>query len=186
MKKWIGVLFVLWWLQFPALWIHSDANYSTNLSWSTMTYYHFSPFRFDFYGSSLVSSVEIYLWTRDIWWLETFSFCTYSTTGCRWALLRRFYFILRYDSSYIIVSCSNAVCWSQRATNEKYFYFSILDDIEFYEEQIPFHLEELVTISESLQIFVFRVIWDRKLTGMNDTIPESQSVKQYWLLARNN
>ncbi|XP_039256080.2 ubiquitin-protein ligase E3B-like [Styela clava] len=42
---------------------------------------------------------------------------------------------------------------------------SILDDIEFYEEQIPFHLEELVTISESLKTFVFRIIWEHKLSN---------------------
>lgn len=47
---------------------------------------------------------------------------------------------------------------------------SILDDIEFYEEQIPFHLEELVTISESLRKFVFRIIWDQKMTDSNHHI----------------
>lgn len=37
---------------------------------------------------------------------------------------------------------------------------SILDDIEVYEEQISFKLEELVTISSFLNSFVFKMIWD--------------------------
>lgn len=36
----------------------------------------------------------------------------------------------------------------------------ILDDIEVYEEQISFKLEELVTISSFLNSFVFKMIWD--------------------------
>jgi len=42
------------------------------------------------------------------------------------------------------------------------FFFSdrILDDIEVYEEQISFKLEELVTISSFLNSFVFKMIWD--------------------------
>uniref|UniRef100_H2Z542 HECT-type E3 ubiquitin transferase n=1 Tax=Ciona savignyi TaxID=51511 RepID=H2Z542_CIOSA len=36
---------------------------------------------------------------------------------------------------------------------------SILDDVEFYDLQIPFHLEELVTISSFLCRFVFKLIW---------------------------
>nr|XP_013801839.1 PREDICTED: ubiquitin-protein ligase E3B isoform X4 [Apteryx mantelli mantelli] len=37
---------------------------------------------------------------------------------------------------------------------------TILDDIEVYEEQISFKLEELVTISSFLNSFVFKMIWD--------------------------
>ncbi|KAK2081809.1 Ubiquitin-protein ligase E3B, partial [Saguinus oedipus] len=37
---------------------------------------------------------------------------------------------------------------------------TILDDIEGYEEQISFKLEELVTISSFLNSFVFKMIWD--------------------------
>ncbi|KAJ6656720.1 hypothetical protein lerEdw1_003607 [Lerista edwardsae] len=37
---------------------------------------------------------------------------------------------------------------------------TILDDIEVYEEQISFKLEELVTISAFLNSFVFKMIWD--------------------------
>lgn len=36
----------------------------------------------------------------------------------------------------------------------------ILDDIEVYEEQVSFKLEELVTISAFLNSFVFKMIWD--------------------------
>nr|XP_015221931.1 PREDICTED: ubiquitin-protein ligase E3B [Lepisosteus oculatus] len=37
---------------------------------------------------------------------------------------------------------------------------TILDDIEVYEEQISFKLEELVTISSFLNTFVYKMIWD--------------------------
>ncbi|MEE6508193.1 hypothetical protein FKM82_019785 [Ascaphus truei] len=37
---------------------------------------------------------------------------------------------------------------------------TILDDIEVYEEQISFKVEELVTISSFLNSFVFKMIWD--------------------------
>ncbi|XP_069788822.1 ubiquitin-protein ligase E3B isoform X2 [Narcine bancroftii] len=37
---------------------------------------------------------------------------------------------------------------------------TILDDIEVYEEQVSFKLEELVTISYFLNSFVFKMIWD--------------------------
>ncbi|XP_077165208.1 ubiquitin-protein ligase E3B isoform X1 [Paroedura picta] len=37
---------------------------------------------------------------------------------------------------------------------------TILDDIEVYEEQLSFKLEELVTISSFLNSFVFKMIWD--------------------------
>uniref|UniRef100_A0A670J5B6 Ubiquitin-protein ligase E3B n=1 Tax=Podarcis muralis TaxID=64176 RepID=A0A670J5B6_PODMU len=37
---------------------------------------------------------------------------------------------------------------------------TILDDIEVYEEQISFKLEELITISSFLNSFVFKMIWD--------------------------
>lgn len=37
---------------------------------------------------------------------------------------------------------------------------TILDEIEVYEEQVSFKLEELVTISSFLNSFVFKMIWD--------------------------
>ncbi|XP_017269469.1 ubiquitin-protein ligase E3B [Kryptolebias marmoratus] len=37
---------------------------------------------------------------------------------------------------------------------------TILDDIEVYEEQTSFKLEELITISSFLNTFVFKMIWD--------------------------
>jgi len=46
-----------------------------------------------------------------------------------------------------------------------WFHYSILDDVEFYDQQVPFHLEELVTISAFLRQFVFKVIWGGFVTG---------------------
>ncbi|KAJ7309857.1 hypothetical protein JRQ81_007931 [Phrynocephalus forsythii] len=40
---------------------------------------------------------------------------------------------------------------------------TILDDIEVYEEQVSFKVEELVTISSFLNSFVFKMIWDEIL-----------------------
>ncbi|XP_007900039.2 ubiquitin-protein ligase E3B [Callorhinchus milii] len=37
---------------------------------------------------------------------------------------------------------------------------TILDDIEVYEEQVSFKLEELVTISSFLNSFVYKMVWD--------------------------
>ncbi|TSO98499.1 Ubiquitin-protein ligase E3B [Bagarius yarrelli] len=37
---------------------------------------------------------------------------------------------------------------------------TILDDIEVYEEQISFKMEELITISSFLNTFVYKMIWD--------------------------
>lgn len=39
-------------------------------------------------------------------------------------------------------------------------YRRILDDIEVYEEQISFKMEELVTISSFLNTFVYKMVWD--------------------------
>ena len=36
----------------------------------------------------------------------------------------------------------------------------ILDDIEVYEEQTSFKIEELLTISSFLNTFVYKMIWD--------------------------
>lgn len=36
----------------------------------------------------------------------------------------------------------------------------ILDDIEVYEEQTSFKIEELITISSFLNTFVYKMIWD--------------------------
>lgn len=38
--------------------------------------------------------------------------------------------------------------------------FSILDDIEMYEHQKPFTVEDYFAISSFLNNFVFRVIWN--------------------------
>lgn len=49
----------------------------------------------------------------------------------------------------------------QREINQHLFSSSrILDEIEVYEEQISFKVEELVTISSFLNSFVFKMIWD--------------------------
>ena len=39
----------------------------------------------------------------------------------------------------------------------------ILDDIEMYEHQKPFSLQELITISAFLNNFTFRIIWNNLL-----------------------
>ena len=39
-------------------------------------------------------------------------------------------------------------------------YYRILDDIEVYEEQTSFKIEELLTISSFLNTFVYKMIWD--------------------------
>lgn len=36
----------------------------------------------------------------------------------------------------------------------------ILDDIEVYEEQTSFKIEELLTISSFLNTFVYKMVWD--------------------------
>uniref|UniRef100_F7A8M5 HECT-type E3 ubiquitin transferase n=1 Tax=Ciona intestinalis TaxID=7719 RepID=F7A8M5_CIOIN len=47
---------------------------------------------------------------------------------------------------------------------------SILDDVEFYEQQVLFHLEELVTISSFLCQFVFKVIWGNLLKDSSSSV----------------
>lgn len=59
---------------------------------------------------------------------------------------------------------------------------SILDDIEVYEEQISFKLEELVTISSFLNSFVFKMIWDGIVeNAKGETLELFQSVHG-WLM----
>ncbi|XP_048640969.1 ubiquitin-protein ligase E3B isoform X2 [Marmota marmota marmota] len=59
---------------------------------------------------------------------------------------------------------------------------TILDDIEVYEEQISFKLEELVTISSFLNSFVFKMIWDGIVeNAKGETVELFQSVHG-WLM----
>nr|KAF6404354.1 ubiquitin protein ligase E3B [Molossus molossus] len=59
---------------------------------------------------------------------------------------------------------------------------TILDDIEVYEEQISFKLEELVTISSFLNSFVFKMIWDGIIeNAKGETLELFQSVHG-WLM----
>ncbi|XP_058387605.1 ubiquitin-protein ligase E3B isoform X2 [Diceros bicornis minor] len=59
---------------------------------------------------------------------------------------------------------------------------TILDDIEVYEEQISFKLEELVTISSFLNSFVFKMIWDGIVeNAKGETLELFQSVHG-WLM----
>ncbi|XP_021559100.1 ubiquitin-protein ligase E3B isoform X3 [Neomonachus schauinslandi] len=59
---------------------------------------------------------------------------------------------------------------------------TILDDIEVYEEQISFKLEELVTISSFLNSFVFKMIWDGLVeNAKGETLELFQSVHG-WLM----
>ncbi|XP_023415188.1 ubiquitin-protein ligase E3B isoform X2 [Loxodonta africana] len=59
---------------------------------------------------------------------------------------------------------------------------TILDDIEVYEEQISFKLEELVTISSFLNSFVFKMVWDGIVeNAKGETLELFQSVHG-WLM----
>lgn len=59
---------------------------------------------------------------------------------------------------------------------------SILDDIEVYEEQISFKLEELVTISSFLNSFVFKMIWDGIVGKVNERSRHSSVLSQEAIL----
>ncbi|XP_069070843.1 ubiquitin-protein ligase E3B isoform X2 [Pleurodeles waltl] len=59
---------------------------------------------------------------------------------------------------------------------------TILDDIEVYEEQISFKLEELVTISSFLNSFVFKMIWDGILENARKETQELFHSVHGWLM----
>ncbi|XP_056384821.1 ubiquitin-protein ligase E3B [Hyla sarda] len=59
---------------------------------------------------------------------------------------------------------------------------TILDDIELYEEQISFKLEELVTISAFLNSFVFKMIWDGLLENAKGETLELFHSVHGWLM----
>uniref|UniRef100_A0A6I8SCR5 Ubiquitin-protein ligase E3B n=1 Tax=Xenopus tropicalis TaxID=8364 RepID=A0A6I8SCR5_XENTR len=59
---------------------------------------------------------------------------------------------------------------------------TILDDIEVYEEQISFKLEELVTISSFLNSFVFKMIWDGLLENAKGETLELFHSVHGWLM----
>ncbi|XP_075067027.1 LOW QUALITY PROTEIN: ubiquitin-protein ligase E3B [Mixophyes fleayi] len=58
----------------------------------------------------------------------------------------------------------------------------ILDDIEVYEEQVSFKLEELVTISSFLNCFVFKMIWDGLLENAKGETLELFHSVHGWLM----
>ncbi|KAG9487064.1 hypothetical protein GDO78_007113 [Eleutherodactylus coqui] len=59
---------------------------------------------------------------------------------------------------------------------------TILDDIEVYEEQISFKLEELVTISAFLNCFVFKMVWDGLLENSKGETLELFHSVHGWLM----
>lgn len=59
---------------------------------------------------------------------------------------------------------------------------TILDDIEVYEEQISFKLEELVTISAFLNSFVFKMVWDGLLENAKGETLELFHSVHGWLM----
>ncbi|XP_073438713.1 ubiquitin-protein ligase E3B [Dendrobates tinctorius] len=59
---------------------------------------------------------------------------------------------------------------------------TILDDIEVYEEQISFKLEELVTISAFLNCFVFKMVWDGLLENAKGETLELFHSVHGWLM----
>ena len=48
-----------------------------------------------------------------------------------------------------------------------YFFCSIVDDSEMYEQQKPFRLDELVRISAFLNNLVFKMLWNEMVDGKN-------------------
>lgn len=52
------------------------------------------------------------------------------------------------------------LCSAALLRDTKLILFRILDDIEVYEEQTSFKIEELITISSFLNTFVYKMIWD--------------------------
>uniref|UniRef100_A0AAR2J2G9 Ubiquitin-protein ligase E3B n=1 Tax=Pygocentrus nattereri TaxID=42514 RepID=A0AAR2J2G9_PYGNA len=59
---------------------------------------------------------------------------------------------------------------------------TILDDIEVYEEQISFKMEELITISSFLNTFVYKMIWDGILENANGEKLELFHSVHGWLM----
>ncbi|XP_078277449.1 ubiquitin-protein ligase E3B [Rhinoraja longicauda] len=59
---------------------------------------------------------------------------------------------------------------------------TILDEIEVYEEQVSFKLEELFTISSFLNSFVFKMIWDGILENANGEQLELFHAVHGWLM----
>ncbi|XP_038059173.1 ubiquitin-protein ligase E3B-like [Patiria miniata] len=41
----------------------------------------------------------------------------------------------------------------------------ILDDVEFYDQQIPFHQDDLIAVTAFLNAFVFKMIWEHGIDG---------------------
>lgn len=60
-------------------------------------------------------------------------------------------------------------------------FYRILDDIEVYEEQTSFKIEELITISSFLNTFVYKMIWDGIL-GQCVTFVDSSQLKRSILI----
>lgn len=55
--------------------------------------------------------------------------------------------------------------------------YRILDDIEVYEEQTSFKIEELLTISSFLNTFVYKMVWD----GILGECDLTECLKLWWL-----
>ena len=39
----------------------------------------------------------------------------------------------------------------------------ILDEVEFYDQQIPFHQDDLIAVTAFLNAFVFKMIWEHSI-----------------------
>lgn len=61
--------------------------------------------------------------------------------------------------SFLHISLKGFFLWFKQTQLTKQF-FRILDDIEVYEEQTSFKIEELITISSFLNTFVYKMVWD--------------------------
>ncbi len=70
------------------------------------------------------------------------------------------YYIFSLQMNLSAQDCVWNVNLKMKLIYSKCFNYRILDDIEVYEEQISFKIEELVTISSFLNTFVYKMIWD--------------------------
>lgn len=59
-----------------------------------------------------------------------------------------------------VFACINCMFYILNCIPTFTFFGRILDDVELYEQQKPFFLEDLVSISSFLNLLVFKLIWN--------------------------
>ena len=76
-----------------------------------------------------------------------------------------------YEHDSSLTHNSRMAYWSEQVVKMKgqliffFFFRSIVDDSEMYEQQKPFRLDELVRISAFLNILVFKMLWNEMVDG---------------------